>query len=185
MQDVRITSNKVSLFFDHSWFRDVSSSTVFLRAHISVGIPLQELAGFSQRAVHAVTLEVPIKITWVRLLHFPDGKIDSYYTVDDEGQLGILIDERNIELPVANYAIFASPSNINGAEIIPTSVIKADFDKVAALIRAYSGKNTLYRMVSEGIYSAHSGNVLTPTSRLSGYPLCWTDQLTVTLFGIR
>lgn len=157
MTEPKLSIKGVEIFLDPNWFEDPASSTVFLRAYVSVGVSSAELAKVYAPAIRDISLGVPIKIIWMRSKNFHTWKWDLYYHVDEDGNLGILTESVDLDLPPANYAIFASPLIVDGGDAIDSNKIKAEFDAAAALIRAYAGKNTLYCVVSEGGYNATTG----------------------------
>lgn len=157
MSEAKITMKGIEHFFDSDWFEDKATSQIFMRAYVSVGVAFSEGLKVYSPATSELTLDVPIKISWVRLKNFNSFKIDHYYSVDENGDLGILTEEVDLDLPSANYAVFASPLVIDGGEEIERDKIRSAFDKAAALIRSYAGKNILYSIATEGGYSANTG----------------------------
>ena len=157
MTELKFSKKGIEYFFNSDWFEDYPSSTVFLRVYVSVGVSLEEVSKVYCSAIGNINFGMPIKITWAHLDHFNTLKLDLYYRVDEQGCLEILTESVDLDLPSANYAVFASPLKVDGGTEQDRNKIKAEFDKTAALIRAYAGKNLLYCIVSEGGYNAKSG----------------------------
>ena len=101
MTEPKFSLKGVDTFFDPNWFGHPASSTVFLRAYVSVGVPLAECANVYGSAIKEINLAVPVRITWIRLRNFPTWKNDLYYHVDEDGNLGLLMEPIDLELPNA------------------------------------------------------------------------------------
>lgn len=83
--------------------------------------------------------------------------MDTYLHTLDTGDFFLLTDLQDIILPPADYAIFAAPFKSDGKVLIEEKLIKLEFDRLASLIRAVVGRNALFHVVFEGVYSASTG----------------------------
>ena len=147
----------IDYFFDSTWFENPATSTIFMRVYVCVAGSSSKIRQLSTISLNVPNLSLPIKITWARINNFHTLRGDLYYTVDEQGALRVLTELVDLDLPLANYAVFATPLIVDGSPEMDRGTIKAEFDKAAALIKAYAGKNTLYSIVAECGYNAKTG----------------------------
>jgi hypothetical protein len=137
-------------FTDPRWYADGQEKSVSLRLYTSIGVPLERHAAIFEQAVGSVALDIPVKLTWLRMSGMPLDEYSMLVGADENGGWRLEVTPYTVSLPEGNYCVMAAP--VHGSDTWKR------FDSIAAALRCLGGRNFLFSVSHEGVHNFDGGS---------------------------